>query len=75
MIRRYSLALREAFVAPTGKQKEAYGRFLHNVAAACLFAATSILFTENRYGIAHLAALLAIGVSCFVVGSVSSRGD
>jgi hypothetical protein len=75
IVSRFVVAVRVAFVAPSGRQKEAYGRFLHNLAAACLIAATSIVFTENRYGVAHMAALLAIGVSCFVAGSVFSRGD
>ena len=75
MVAALTVAVHDAFAAPSGKQKEAYGRFLHNLAAACLIAATSILFTENRYGIAHVAALLAIGVSCFVAGSLFCRGD
>jgi len=54
---------------------EAYGRFLHNLAAACVIAAMSIIFTESRYGLPHVFALFAAGVSCFVLGALFSRGD
>ena len=75
MISRFAVAFRNAFVAPSGKQREAYARFLHNLAAACLIGGTSIVFTENRYGIAHVIALLTLGVVCFVSGAVFCRGD
>ena len=75
MIRRSSRALQDAFVTPGGKQREAYARFLHNLSAACFIAATSILFTVNSYGAAHVAALLAIGVICFLAGAVLCKGD
>ena len=75
MTRRLLTALREAFLTPTGRQLEAYGRFLHNLATACLIAGTSILFTQNQYGGLHVAALFASGVVCFVLGAVFCRGD
>jgi hypothetical protein len=68
-------ALREAFLAPTSRQREAYGRFLHNLAAACLIADTSISFTENRFGAVHIGALLAVGVVCFAGGAFLCKGD
>ena len=68
-------ALRVAFVTPTVRQQEAYGSFAHNLAAACVIAVTSILSTENRYGLPHVAALLFAGVVCFVAGALFCRGD
>ena len=37
-------AIREAFEHPTIKQKEAYGRFAHTLAAAAVIGAASVLF-------------------------------
>jgi hypothetical protein len=68
-------ALRRAFLTPTTKQQEAYGRLLHNLAAACLIADTSILFTENPFGVRHIIALLVIGVLCFLMGALLCEGD
>ena len=67
--------LRDAFVAPTSKQREAYGRFLHNLSTACFIAATSIIFTENAYGAAHVVALLLSGVISFLVGAFLFRAE
>jgi len=75
IIDRFTAALRDAFVTPSVRQREAYGRFLHNLSAACVIADTSLVFTDNRYGIPHLAALLAAGVVCFVGGALLCRGD
>ena len=75
VVRRFLEALRAAFVTPTLKQLEAYGRFAHNLAAACVVADMSILFTENDYGLRHIVALFVAGLSCFVFGALMSRGD
>ena len=75
MIESLLTALHRAFVTPTSRQREAYGRFLHNLAAACVIADTSIIFTENRYGAHYIVALFAAGVVCFVVGALLSKGD
>ena len=48
MIENFLTALHRAFVTPT--QREAHGRFLHNLAAACVIADTSLMFTDSRYG-------------------------
>ena len=68
-------ALRAAFATPSPKQWEAYGRFAHNLAAACVIGGISILFTESRYGLGHVFALLGTGVVCFVTGAIFSRGE
>jgi uncharacterized membrane protein YgdD (TMEM256/DUF423 family) len=75
MANRFWGALYAAFVTTSSKQLEAYGRFAHNLAAACVIGAISIIFTENRYGLGHAIALLAAGVSCFVFGALYSRGE
>ena len=73
--KRLLAALYGAFVTPTTRQLEAYGRFAHNMAAACVIAAMSIIFTDTRYGLMHVFALFAAGVSCFVAGALFSRGE
>jgi O-antigen ligase len=73
--KRFLAALYGAFVIPSTRQLEAYGRFVHNLAAACVIAAMSIIFTESRYGLVQVFALFAAGVSCFVLGALFSRGD
>ena len=73
--KRLLAALYGAFVTPTAKQLEAYGRFAHNLAAACVIAAMSIIFTESQFGLRHVFALFAAGVLCFLVGALFSRGD
>jgi len=74
-VRVFLAALRRAFVTPSTKQQEAYGRLLHNLTAACLIADTSILFTDNPYGARHVIALLVIGVVCFLMGALLCEGD
>jgi hypothetical protein len=73
--KRLLAALYGASVTPTAKQLEEYGRFAQNLAAACVIAAMSIIFTESRYGLPHVFALFAAGVSCFVAGALFSRGE
>ena len=68
-------ALHRAFVRPTSRQREAYGRLFHNLAAASLIGCTTILFTENRYGVLHGLALLTVGVICFAIGALLIDGD
>ena len=75
MVMRFMEALRAAFVTPTFKQLEAYARFAHNLAAACVVAGMSILFTDNEYGVRHIVALFLAGLSCFVFGALMSRGE
>ena len=75
MIENFLTALHRAFVTPTSKQRGAYGRFLHNLAAACVIADTSLMFPDSRYGAHYVAALFAAGVVCFVAGALLSKGD
>jgi len=67
--------LRGAFVTPNTRQREAHGRFAHNLSAACVIGAVSIVFTDNNYGLLHVVALLAVGVICFATGAMYCRGD
>ena len=73
--KRLLAALYGAFVTPTTRQLEAYGRFAHNMAAACVIAGMSIIFTDSRYGLMHVFALFATGVLCFLAGALCSRGE
>ena len=45
-IRKLELEIRRAFVAPTVKQKEAYGRFAHTLAAAAIIGDVTIIFGD-----------------------------
>ena len=70
--------LRRAFTAPTVKQKEAYGRFTHVLAAAAVIGAITILFGAGGMNaeIAWRIAGLAISaVICFVGGVLALEGE
>jgi len=76
--RNWVLAIRDAFLAPTLKQKEAQGRFFHTLSAACIIGATTVIFTEaevTAYIAFRVAALIAVGVLPFTVGSILSKGE
>ena len=73
--KRLLAALYGAFVTPTAKQLEACGRFAHNMAAACVIAGMSIIFTDIRYGLMHVLALFATGVLCFLADALFSKGE
>ena len=70
--------IRSAFLTPTLKQKEAYGRFSHTVSAACTIGAVSLAFTESTNtssAASKVFALVFWAVILFVVGSVLSKGE
>ena len=70
--------LRAAFVGPTVKQREAYGRFAHTLAAACLIGAVTIIFAEDGTSsstTARVTGLIIAGVTCFLTGALLSKGE
>ena len=69
--------LRAAFITPTVKQREAYGRFAHTLAAACAIGAVTIMFTEDGSWstAARITGLIVAGVTCFLTGALLSKGD
>jgi len=69
--------LRAAFVAPTLKQREAYGRFAHTLAAASVIGAVTIMFTEDGAWstTARVTGLIVAGVTCFLTGALLSKGE
>jgi len=73
--KRFMAALNRAFLSPTTKQCEAYGRFFHNLSAATVIANTSLIFSDSRYGAQYVVALFIAGVVCFIVGAFLSKGD
>ena len=68
-------ALRSAFVSPSPKQWEAYGRFAHNLSAVCFIGGVTIIFSDSRYGFVHIFALLTAGVIWFVAGALFNKGE
>ena len=67
-------ALKNAFAVPTAKQMEAYGRYAHNLSAACIIGAATILYS-TAYGVVDVVRLVATGVVLFLGGAVLSKGD
>jgi hypothetical protein len=68
----------EAFRSPSGKQKEAYARFAHTLAAASLIGAVTLLFAEapSTWGaLWRIAGLAAFGVLSFLGGSVLLKDE
>ena len=75
--RELRMALVDAFRRPTHRQKEAYGRFAHTLAAAAVIGAATVLFSETRFsfgGTMRLAGLILSGLVCFAVGAVLNKG-
>ena len=75
---RLARRLQVAFTAPTLKQKEAYGRFAHTLAAAAVIGAITIVFAEGRVtsDIAwRIAGLAVSGVICFGAGVLLVEGE
>jgi hypothetical protein len=70
--------LRNTFVNPTPRQKEAYGRFCHTLSAtaiAGMFALVHVGQIPNG-SVVWQALSLAIGASVlFVVGAILSKGE
>jgi hypothetical protein len=76
--REFSRKLLRAFAAPTLRQKEAYGRFAHTLAAAAVIGAITILFAEGAVIHAYLWRLAGLAISaviCFVGGVLAMEGE
>ena len=76
--RELRMALVAAFRRPTHRQKEAYGRFAHTLAAAAVIGAVTVLFSEMRFsfgGTMRLAGLILSGLVCFAVGAILNKGE
>lgn len=70
-------SFKEALVAPTLKQKEAYGRLAHTLCAACCVGAVTVTFgTTFSFGIAmwYFFSLIFWGVVLFFTGAILSKG-
>lgn len=70
--------VKDAFLTPTLKQKEAYGRFCHTLASASVVGFITVLHldTEPTFFLAKRAiALFVCGLTLFLVGSVLSKGE
>jgi hypothetical protein len=72
------LAVIAAFSSPTLKQKEAYGRFAHTLAAANLIGAATLYFADIHTTVILLyrvAMMLTVGVLLFCLGALFSKGE
>jgi hypothetical protein len=69
--------LQAAFATPTVKQKEAYGRFAHTLAAAAVIGAVTIIFSEGGAwpSAGRVIGLMSTGVICFLTGTLLSKGE
>jgi hypothetical protein len=70
--------LARALKDPTQRQKEAYARFSHTLAAAAIIGAITLLFAEavlTAVLIFRMTGLVIGGVVCFAVGVLLVEGD
>jgi len=72
--------LQDALLAPTLKQKEAYGRWMHTMSAAAIVGAVTIMFASKPagafwYDFMKVIALLTIGSALFCAGAILSKGE
>ena len=69
--------LRDAFERPTLKQKEDYGRFAHNLAAAAIIGAVTVLFFSDAslVGALRITGLMLSALICFALGAVLTKGE
>ena len=66
-------AIRNCFLRPTAKQRDAYGRFSPTLAAASVIGAFTIAWTVDGRGLQavwHALALGTLGLLLFIVGSL-----
>ena len=72
-----SSEIRQAFKAPTAKQKDAYARFLHTLAAAAVIGEATLIFAEGAVtwtAIGRIVGLTISGILCFIAGALLARG-
>ena len=70
--------LATAFRSPTLKQKEAYARFAHTLAAAGLIGAGALIFAElplSAYVVLRALLMLLVGLVLFLYGTLLSKGE
>ena len=68
----------DAFRNPTGKQREAYKRFAHTLAAASIIGAVTLLFSESVASPAWLGRIIGLalaGVIWLLCGAVLLKGE
>jgi hypothetical protein len=70
-------ATQAALTDPTVKQKEAYGRFAHTLAAAAVIGEVTLIFAEGApwASVWRIVGLALSGVTCFVGGALLSKGE
>jgi hypothetical protein len=77
-IARLQTEIAAAFGSPTFRQKEAYARFAHTLAAASLIGAITIMFSEGGFVWASFWRLLGLGLTgviLFLGGALLLKGE
>jgi hypothetical protein len=72
-MRRCLKAVEQAFGDPTLKQMEVYGRYLHNLSAACIIGGITVFYSTS-YTAFDVLKLFTAGVLLFLAGAVLSKG-
>lgn len=70
--------LKDAVATPTGKQKEAYGRFCHTMAAAAIIGLITVVHLDSVaswYIVSRAFALGICAIVLFIVGAALSKGE
>lgn len=70
--------LKDAFLTPTIKQKEAYGRFCHTLTVAAIAGVLTVLHLDSEltwYIASRAIALTSGALILFVIGAVLSKGE
>ena len=69
---KYVAALNRAFRGPTLRQKEAYGRFCHTLAAASFIGGVTQVFTESHATTVVVSRILILTVTGFVLFAIGA---
>jgi len=72
--------LRDALVAPNGKQKQAYCEWFHTLSAACIVGAVWIVFSKpSAHDFWHETANVVVLIFCAVIfliaGAILGKGE
>lgn len=73
----WSERIKQAFISPNGKQKEAFGRFFHTVSIACLVGSVTVTVAEPSltYQGYKIGLLMVCFAMSFILGSIFSKGE
>lgn len=69
--------VKQAFNAPNGKQREAFGRFFHTISIACLVGTATVIFAvpPHSFWVLKTVVLMVCFAVAFTAGSIFSKGE